>query len=167
MGSHGPSRLMRGALRVLTGATVRAVDSRVDTAIRGYSRRVESRQVRRPLGCGGPSTSPKGRLTADVILPLCCLQTCRGRGDGACSRLAAPGHEQRLGERLEECNRKGGRGGKERRRGKRREGTLWPFGDSPRGRMEPGSCMPPTLPPTLSVSSLRTTAPMAMFLERW
>lgn len=84
-------------------------------------------------GPGGPSTSPKGRLTADVILPLCCLQTCRGRGDGACSRLAAPGHEQRLGERREECNRKGGRRGKERRRGKRREGTLWPFGDSPRG----------------------------------
>lgn len=55
-------------------------------------------------GPGGPSTSPKGRLTADVILPLCCLQTCRGRGDGACSRLAAPGHEQRLGERREECN---------------------------------------------------------------
>lgn len=53
MGSHGPSRLMRGALRVLTGATVRAVDSRVDTAIRGYSRRVESRQVRRPLGLEG------------------------------------------------------------------------------------------------------------------
>lgn len=167
MGSHGPSRLMRGALRVLTGATVRAVDSRVDTAIRGYSRRVESRQVRRPLGCGGPSTSPKGRLTADVILPLCCLQTCRGRGDGHAvgSQPRDTSRDWERGGR----NVTGREGGGARKGGEENggRGRSVPSAIRPAGRMEPGSCMPPTLPPTLSVSSLRTTAPMAMFLERW